>query len=106
MENLAYMETRVGMRTMAGPSRNILRVFSLEDITETYIKCEEHYNQIDNPPTAGKGKGKGKNSGKKKGPNKNIDTENHINRQGVTEHHGVMFMYKKNSKNPGNGSSK
>ena len=76
-ERLAYVETRIGMKT------RVDRIFSLEDETEAFIKCEEHFDELENPQVKAKGKGKGTT----KGTTKNTDPEHHVS-------HGVMFMYK------------
>ena len=36
------------------------RIFTIEDVTETFIKCEEHFDELENQTTKGTGKGKGK----------------------------------------------
>ena len=76
------MESRIGHKTRED------RIFSLEDATDVVIKYEEHFDELENPTVKGKGKGKQKRKAT------NTDPENHISKQGVIEHHGVMFIYK------------
>ena len=83
-EYLAYVESRIGVNTRAN------RIFTIEDVTEAFIKCEEHFDALENPPEKGKGKGKGAGKGDSK--TKNADPENHVSRQGIARHHGIMFM--------------
>ena len=75
------MESRIGLKTRAN------RTLSIEDVTEAFIKCNDHFDEMENPRVKWKGK--------QKGNTQNADPENHINKQGVIEHHGVMFMYRK-----------
>ena len=61
----------------------------------TYISDATNITTFWKPthPTIPTAKGKGKM--RCKGKVKNTDAENHISKQGIIEHHGVMFMYKK-----------
>ena len=85
LEHLSHIETRTGQETLAD------RFLSEEDVTDTYIRCTEHHDALDNLPIA---KGKGKGKGKAEGKYKNIDIENNAGKQGIIEHHGAMCMYK------------
>ena len=67
----------------------------MDDITEAYIKCEDHVDAIENPPSPPPTREKGKGKSKSKSRLKNVVAENHAFKQGAVEHHGVMFMYKK-----------
>ncbi len=54
------------------------------------MRCTEYYDaKTTDPPQWEKEKGKGKTKGKLK----NIDTENGTSKQGIIEHHRLMFMY-------------
>ena len=66
------------------------KTFSFDDVTETFIECSEHFDELDNPKPKGEDTGKTK----QKGYMKNPDPEIHSHKQCLLEHHGVMFMYK------------
>ena len=50
MEYLVYMETRIGQKTLTN------QIFSLDDVTEAFVKCTEHFDDIGNPKPIGKGR--------------------------------------------------